>query len=95
MSPSVSPPAEAAGKTNRDFSNNPENETDEDDDEFDLYPDVLELPNLRSPRGSINSLYGYGSRHGSRHGSRQGSRQGSNCSQVQNQPRFSYKLSLD
>ena len=104
-SPSVSPSAETqaagiTGITNRDFSNNVENETsptDEDDDEFDLYPDVLELPPLRSPRGSINSLYGsrHGSRHGSivlelpsgsRHGSRQGSRQGSNCSQASQVP---------
>ena len=37
------------------------NNTDQDEglDEFDLYPGTLELPQLRSPRGSLcNSNYG-------------------------------------
>ena len=49
-----------------EFSNNREEiATDEEDlDEFDLYPGALELPSLRSPRGSICNS-NYGSRHGS------------------------------
>ena len=60
MSPS---PETQARIINQDFSNTIENETSptDEDDEYDLYPDVLELPPLRSPRGSISSLYG--SRH--------------------------------
>ena len=68
----------------KDFSDtNTENEPTEED----LYPDVLELPPLpRSPRGSINSIYG--SRNNSRNNSRHGSRHGSNCSQVLFEPRI-------
>ncbi len=53
---------EAAGSAGKSQPNS-SSVDDEDLDEFDLYPGTLELPNLRSPRGSINS--NYGSRHGS------------------------------
>ena len=79
VSPPCEPPShQVPPTTTKEFSNTVEDETEPgEEDEFDLYPDVLELPPLRSPRGSINSIYG-----SSRNGSRHGSRHGSNCSQV-------------
>ena len=78
VSPPCEPPSHQVPTTTKEFSNTVEDETEPgEEDEFDLYPDVLELPPLRSPRGSINSIYG-----SSRNGSRHGSRHGSNCSQV-------------
>ena len=54
----------------RDGSLELEEAAAEEEDELDLFPGGLELPPLRSPRGSLHSLYG----------SNCSSRKNSNCS---------------
>ena len=58
-----------------------DNNVNDDDSELDLFPGGLELPPLRSPRGSIHSLYG---------GSNCSSRRNSNCSQGSNASTISW-----
>ena len=63
----------AVGDSSNQFSRNGSVEDEmegEGEDELDLFPGGLELPPLRSPRGSLHSLYG----------SNCSSRKNSNCS---------------
>ncbi len=52
------------------YSSNAAAGENEEEDELDLFPGGLELPPMRSPRGSLHSLYG----------SNSSSRRDSNCS---------------